>query len=289
MTAVMVPALCDGLKGMEANWRYGMSGRGEKAIPVITVAHAQNRKTEAGIEFTASQYRKIRARLEALSGAPVTDAAIAGAVGVYNERRAAMRRFTRAALEHPGLVKPSLRNAVFKSSYFMEVKAHAALVLELTELLECEPKAAFEGPRLVTTGIAADNSGLLKILDDSGVAVVDDEVTHESLRFRTDVPVTEDPIVGLARQIGDIEGCSVLFDPGKRRGTMLAELVQNSGADGVLMILTKFCDPEEYDAVPIRRMLDQAGIPCLQVEIDQQSPNNEQARTALEAFCEAIG
>jgi benzoyl-CoA reductase/2-hydroxyglutaryl-CoA dehydratase subunit BcrC/BadD/HgdB len=154
--------------------------------------------------------------------------------------------------------------------------------------MEKSPVKPFKGPRIVTSGIVADNSGLLKILDDCGITVASDEVTHESLRFRTDVPVTGDPFVGMARQIGEIEGCSVLFDPGKVRGTMLIDLVKQSKADGVLFVQTKFCDPEEYDYVPIKRMLDKAGIRSLQVEIDQQTSNSEQARTAVETFCEII-
>jgi benzoyl-CoA reductase/2-hydroxyglutaryl-CoA dehydratase subunit BcrC/BadD/HgdB len=199
-----------------------------------------------------------------------------------------MRRFTEVSGRHPGLLTPSARNAVFKSSYFLDVREHEEKVRELTDLIEKTPAGSFSGPRLVTSGIIADAPGLLKILDDCGAAVVDDEVTHESLRFRADVPVTGDPIVGLAQQLGEIEGCPVLYDPGKYRGTMLIELVRKSGADGVLFVQTKFCDPEEYDYVPLKRMLDKEGIRHLQVETDMQTSNYEQARTAIETFCEIV-
>ncbi len=283
LTAVMVPALCDGLKGMDGNWRHGVAH-----IPVIPVAHAQNRKIDAGVAFTASQYRKIKKQLEELSGQTVSDEAVAASIAVYNERRAVMRHFIDAVSKRPGLLKPSQRSAVFKSSFFMEATEHASKVRELTSLLEQQPEFTFRGPKLVTSGITADHSGLMDILDNAGVAVVDDEVTTESLRFRADVPVTSDPINGLAQHIGNIEGCSVLFDPGKKRGAILIDLVRERGADGVLLVQTKFCDPEEYDYVPLKRMLDKAHIRILQVEIDLQTTNNEQARTAVEAFCESI-
>jgi benzoyl-CoA reductase/2-hydroxyglutaryl-CoA dehydratase subunit BcrC/BadD/HgdB len=283
LSAVMIPILCDSLKGMDANWRYGVSN-----IPVIPVAHAQNRKTPAGVEFTASQYRKIAVRLGELSGRVLSNSDITEAIRVYNERRAAMRRFAEVLRQRSGLFKPSERNAVFKSSYFMDVREHMALVVELTALMEKIPETSFDGSKLVTSGIIADASGLLKILDDCGIAIVDDEVTHESIRFGNDVPVNDDPIVGLARQIGAVEGCPVLFDPGKNRGKMLIRLVRECGANGVLFVQTKFCDPEEFDYVPLRRMLDKEGIRYIQVETDQQTSNFEQARTAIETFCEII-
>jgi benzoyl-CoA reductase/2-hydroxyglutaryl-CoA dehydratase subunit BcrC/BadD/HgdB len=283
LSAVMIPILCDSLKGMDGNWRYAV-----KTVPVIPIAHAQNRKTPAGVEFTASQYRKARRFLEELSEKIITDEAVSDAVRVYNERRAVMRRFIKVCRKQPGMLSPSDRNAVFKSSYFMDVREHMAKVLELTELMERMPVKPFTGAKIVTSGIIADNTALLKILDDCGIAIVDDEVTHESLRFRTDVPVTDDPIIGMARQIGEIEGCSVLYDPGKTRGKLLIELARKSNADGILLVQTKFCDPEEYDFVPIKCMLDNAGMRSLQVEIDQQASNTGQARTAVETFCEII-
>ncbi len=283
LSAVMIPILCDSLKGMDGNWRYGVPN-----VPVIPVAHAQNRKTEAGVAFTASQYRKIINQLENLSDIEITDAAIANAVRVYNERRAVMRHFIDIAADRPGLLSPSARNAVFKSSCFMDVNEHMVKVAELTDLMEKTSVPVFKRPKIVISGIIADHPGLLKILDDIGVAVVDDQVTHESLRFRTDVPVTADPVIGMAQQISNIEGCSILFDPGKNRGTMLIDLARKCKADGVLLVLTKFCDPEEYDYVPIKRMLDRANIPVIKVEVDQQARDNEQIRTALETFCEIL-
>lgn len=280
LTAVMIPILCDSLKGMEANWRYGV-----KTVPVIDVAHAQNRMTPAGIEFTASQYRKIRTQLEELSGNAISDEAIAKSVTVYNRHRTVMRHFLDTAAH---MLKPSQRNAVIKSSYFMDIAEHTDRVIALLTALEKLPPAAPTGPRIVTTGIIADSTGLLKLLDEMNISIAADQVTHESLRFRADVPVTGDPIVGLAQYIGAIEGCSVLYDPGKRRGTMLAELAKEKNADGVLFVQTKFCDPEEYDYVPIKRMLDAAGIRSLLVEVDQQTASYEQTRTALETFCELL-
>ena len=100
--------------------------------------------------------------------------------------------------------------------------------------------------------------------------------------------MNNDPVLGMAKRFEELEGCSVLFDPGKQRGKELVELAQNAKADGILWVMTKFCDPEEYDYVPVKRMIDAAGIPLLTVEVDQQMVNYEQARSAVEAFAEML-
>ena len=283
LSAVMVPICCDSLKGFGANWKYGVG-----KIPVIDAAWAENRKTAAGVEFTRAQFRKILAQLEEIAGQSVSDEQIAAAVAVYNENRAVLREFSAAAAKHPEAVSPAERCAVIKAGYFMDRAEHTKRVRALTAALCTLPEREWKGLRVVTTGILADSPALLQILADNAIAVADDQIAQESGFYRTDTPETADPVEGMAQRLGLLEGCSVLFDPGKQRGRELVRLAQEAKADGILWIMTKFCDPEEYDYVPVKRMADAAGVPLLAVEVDQQMVNYEQARSAVEAFAEML-
>ena len=283
LSAVMVPICCDSLKSMGTNWEHGVSN-----IPVINVAYAQNRKIAAGDEFTASQYRKIRAQLEELAGRGISDADIAAAVAVYNENRAARSAFSDAAGRHPDLVGARARSYALKCGYFTDRREHTALLRELTAALEAAPACEKSFVPVVTTGIIADCPELLEILENNSLAIVGDQVAHESVGC-CPTPVTDEPVLGLAQRIGKIEGSSVLFDPGKQRGRELVRLVREKGARGVIWVMTKFCDPEEFDLVPVKRMLDEAGIPLVTVELDQQMTSFGQAASAIEAFAEMIG
>ena len=283
LSAVMVPICCDSLKGFGANWKYGVG-----TIPVIDVAYAENRKLAAGAEFTRSQFRKILGQLEEIAGHTVSDEDIADAVTVYNGNRSALRAFSAAAAKHPEALSPADRCAAIKAGYFMDRAEHTVQLKALTAALEALPESSWKGLRVVTTGILADSPALLQILQDNAISVVDDQIAQESGFFRTDTPVTADPVEGMAQRLGLIEGCSVLFDPGKQRGKELVQLSKDAKADGILWVMTKFCDPEEYDYVPVKRMADAAGIPLLAVEVDQQMVNYEQARSAVEAFSEML-
>lgn len=283
LSAVMVPLCCDSLKCFGPNWKYGVG-----SVPVIDVAWAQNRKTEAGEEFTRARFRKVLGRLEEIAGKSVSDGEITEAVAVYNDNRAALRAFSAAAAAHPEAVSPAARCAAMKAGYFMDRAVHTAKLRALTEALNALPERPWKGLRVVTTGILADSPALLDIMAEQGIAIADDQVAQESGFFRTDTPVTADPVTGMARRLGLLEGCSVLFDPGKARGRELVRLAKAAGADGVVWIMTKFCDPEEFDHVPVKRMLEEAGIPLLTVEADQQAASYERARSAIEAFAEML-
>ena len=283
MTAIIIPKLCDSLKCMGANWERAVPG-----IPVINLAHAQNRKINAGVEFTSSQYRLVVGELARLGGKAASDKDISDAVELINKRRVALRLFTQLAAAHPETVTPKERNDVIKSSYFMEASRYIPMLQELNDILKTCPGTKWDGPRIVTTGIIFDSPALLDILKENSIMIAADQVLHESVSFSENVCAMDDPVTGLANRMAAIEGASVLYDPGKQRAKELLSLVRKVSADGVIFVLTKFCDPEEYDYVPVKKLLDENGVPCLLVEADRQSMGYEQARTAIETFADIL-
>ena len=283
LSAVMIPLTCDTLKGMGANWRYGV-----KNIPVIDVAYAQNRTIPAGEEFTESQFKKIRGQVEEIAGVKISDKALAEANKIYNANRKECLRFTELAASHPQTVSLTDRAMVLKARYFMERDAHTALLKAVNDALAALPEEPVKGKKIVTTGIIADSPELLGILQDNGFVIAADQIVHESVDFRALADEGPGAIHAMAERLNAVKGTSVLFDPAKSRNTELAEIAKAAGADGVLWVLTKFCDPEEFDYVPAKKVLDEAGIPLLLIEVDQQMVNYGQIRTAIETFREML-
>lgn len=284
LSAMMIPVLCDTLKCMGQNWKAAVPD-----VPFIPVTHPQNRKMEAGVAFLASQYRKIAKELEAVGGAPITPESLRDAIKAHNAHRALMRDFAALCADRPGLISPTRRSAVIKSSFFMAKAEHGDLVAQLLAACRQEPEAPWEGRKILVTGIYADIPDVLRVFEDNKLAVVADEVAHESRQFRTDVPDADDPFEALARHLSVMEGCSVLYDPDKLRAQMIVDEARKSGADGVVFLLAKFCDPEEFDYPIVKKALDGAGIPSIMTEVDQQMRNYEQARTAIQTFADVLG
>jgi len=282
MKGVMIPVLCDSLKCMGQNFKVGVP-----QVEFLPVIHPQNRKIEAGQEFLRSQYQKLRNRLGEI-GEPVSDEKLADAIAVYNEHRRVMREFVETAAEYPDIISASARSTVIKSGFFMDKAEHSKLVDKLNGLCNMEFPKPWKGKKVVTTGILADSAALLRIFERNKIAIVGDDIAAESRSFRTDVPVTKDPIEGLALQFAEMEGCSVLFDPEKKRGELIAKLAKEHRADGVIVLMTKFCDPEEFDYPFLKKAFEEAKLPSMIVEIDRHMVNYSQAATAIEAFSEIL-
>ena len=107
LDGLITPTICDTLRPMSQNFRVAMEGK----LPCIFLAHPQNRRPAFGLQFTMDQYQHIKAELEKISGAPITDDALRNAIKVYNRSRAARREFVKLAGQHPDVVSAVSRSA----------------------------------------------------------------------------------------------------------------------------------------------------------------------------------
>ena len=69
---------------------------------------------------------------------------------------------------------------------------------------------------------------------------------------------------------------------------MLVKMCQETGAQGVISCMMKFCDPEEYDQPWYENDLRDAGYHTVAISIDQQVGSFEQIRTRVQSFCEML-
>lgn len=289
LDGVIMTTLCDTLRPMSQNIRVSMAKLGK--MPTIFLAHPQNRRPEYGIQYTISQYRNVKEQLEEIAGAKITDEALKNAIKVYNQSRSERRRFVKLAGEHPEAVSAVNRSAVLKASYFMLKDEYTEALKALNDELEALPKSDWKGVRIVTSGIICDNPDLLQILDDNQIAIAMDDVAHESRSFRTDAPEEGDPMRALAQQFADLDYSVLLYDEASaenRRAEHVADLVREYHAQGVVVFMQNFCDPEEMEYPSLRQELDKQNIRHIRLGIDHQMRDFGQAKTALQAFADVI-
>jgi len=282
LSAVIIPAICDTLRCMTQNWRFGVT-----SIPMIPIVYPQNRKHPASVEYLMSEFENVCTMLTTITGQMIKEKTLAETIEIYNAHNEAMREFSSVANEHLDVVTPVVRHTVMKSAWFFEKAEHTAIVKELTEALKALPAYEFKGKKVVLTGIACEPDKLLELFSEYNMAVVGDDLAQESRQYRTDAPLTGGgAFKRLALQWNLRTGCALIHEDGKPRGPMLVKMCQEAGATGVINSLMKFCDPEEYDQPYFEKDLREAGIPTLTFEIDQQDEGIEQVRTRLQTFSE---
>ncbi len=284
LSGMMVTTLCDTLKAFSQNWKAGVEG-----VPMIFVSHPQNRDTTFGREFALRSYEGVRDKVAECCGAVIDDESLSKAIKLYNEWRAAMREFVSLAATHPAEISVADRCAVINAGYYMDKAEHLELVKQLNAALSDAP-ASLEGyKKVVLVGIYEDIPALSQILDENKYAIVADDLAKESRAFAMEISEEGNPLAALANAFCDTKNDSLLFDPKKAHVSHVVDIAKQNDADGVVILLAKFCDPEEFEAPLVTNAVKAAGLPVITVEVDQQTETYEQARTQFETFAEIIG
>ena len=280
LSGYMTTALCDTQRAASQNWRAGVGN----SIPLIFVSQPQNRKADFGRTYAIESYKRVAHEVEECAHGIIDDENLGAAIALYNEWRSTMHEFVQLAGSHPAEVSAQARLAVIKAGYFMDKAEHLPLVRELNDALAVLPESTQGYKRIVLSGIFENVPAIPKMLDEMGSAVVADDLAKESRAFAMVVPEDEPPIEALADAWCALEGDSLLYDPEKLHVKKVVDLAKAADAQGVILLLVKFCDPEEFDAPLVKAACLEAGIPFLQIEIDQSTETYEQARTQLETF-----
>jgi benzoyl-CoA reductase/2-hydroxyglutaryl-CoA dehydratase subunit BcrC/BadD/HgdB len=280
-SAIVIPSLCDSLKAIGQNWKYAVPD-----IPFVPMTYPQNRKCKAALNFVKAGYNRVIRDLEVATGKKFSEPALGRSIKVYNEHNQAMRDVDACLALHPEVGAQS-RSDVFKSAWFMEKAEHTALVKQLLEALKAEKPGAARTP-VMTSGILCDSPNFLGLFDQMGYQIVADDVAAESRQYRTDCNTDASPFDELAYKFVRMDNCSVLYDPEKKRAGLIVKTAKERGAKGLVVALTKFCDPEEFDWPIIKKACDAAKLPALLIEVDRQMADFAQAKTALEAFKEVL-
>ena len=282
VSAIVIPSLCDSLKCLGQNWKYAV-----KDIPFIPMTYPQNRTNEIGKKFVKAGYERLIKELETETGAIFSEEALQKSINIYNEHNDAMRKVSDLLIKYPQ-VTASQRSDIFKSAYFIPKEEHTKLLNDLINKLKDINQIENKKIKIITSGILADNKNLLKILDDNNMQIVGDDIAHESRQYRIDSKSLEGSLDALSEKFCEMGNCSVLYDADKKRANFIVELAKRTGAQGIIIFLTKFCDPEEFDYIFIKRALDLVEIPNILVEVDRQMIDYEQAKTVIQTFRELV-
>lgn len=283
LSGVILSSMCDTLRPFTQNFRIAVP-----QLPFMFLAHPQSRKPEYGIKYTMTEYNRIKNQLEEIAGKEITDEKMYNAFKVYNESRVARREFIELAGKHSDVISAVSRSAVLKSAFFMLKDEHTVLLKELNEELKKMKEVSPKGAKVFTSGIIMDNPKLLQLFDEYGLVIVGDDVAQETRAIRVDIPMNEkNPLRALALQFANQDNDTILYDPTIfTRPLYVAEQAKKAGADGVIIGMMQFCDPEEIEYPSLRKALEEAGIPHVKFGYDQQIVDFGQARTSLQAFSE---
>lgn len=164
----------------------------------------------------------------------------------------------------------------------------------LEEVRNREPEDKEYRARLAVVGSEVDDSGLIKLIEETGAYVCVDRFCFGSLPGRMPIEINddEDALTQVCRHYVYNTHCPRQFNMEKVYGrkAYVAELAKEYNADGIIYEQVKFCDPWAYERLMGSTMLrDDYGYPVLSVDRPYNIASSVgQMRTRIQAFVESI-
>jgi benzoyl-CoA reductase/2-hydroxyglutaryl-CoA dehydratase subunit BcrC/BadD/HgdB len=263
--------------------------------PVIVLEVPQSAKGEAQKAYWRSEVARCKIEIEKRLGVSITDEKMKAAIKELNEQRALMRELAHlntaipAPLSGLDLLKVMwARNFTFDRTAFNQQLRD--LITELKAMMVkgegAMPKTA---KRIIVTGVPTGVGAekVLKIIEESGAAIVYIENCSGMKQYLHDVATTGSPIDAIADKYLETP-CSCM-SPNTGRLELLAKLAKEYHADGVIDITWVGCHTYNVESRILKDYLAKHGdVPLLQIETDYSQGDAGQIKTRVEAFLEMI-
>ena len=164
----------------------------------------------------------------------------------------------------------------------------------LEELKTREPEDKEYRARIAVVGSEVDDSGFIKLIEETGAYVCADRFCFGSLPGRMEIELNdeEDALTQVCRHYVYNGHCPRMFNMEKVYGrkAYVNDIAKEYGADGIIYQQIKFCDPWAYERLLGSTMLrEDYGYPVLSVDRPYNiSSSVGQMRTRVQAFVESI-
>jgi len=274
---------CDTMQNVADLWR-----RNRPETPTIIISAPTLTEGPAARRYFRRELERVRARLEELAG-PVSGEQIRASMCLYARHREVMQRLYALRRAHPEKLSAQQMLAVVLAAFLMRREDHLAHLEKLVKSLESLKNApAPPSARVLVAGSVCQNLAFIEMIEAAGCTVVDDDLCMGSRSFSMPEAEKGEPLEMLSQMYLARTPCPAFHKPGFDPGQHILRKAREANADGVIFLLTKFCDPWLFDQVHINRVLEKAGIPALTLEIEQHLPPSEQMRTRAQAFAELL-
>ena len=288
LEGVLFVHTCDTMQCAADIWR--MAGPHFKVVnfSLPTVLSAAGARS-----YLLGELQHLQATLQNLFGPAIAQEALWASIAAYDEQRRLLTRL----YERRDQFRAEELWPLTQAAMVMPVEEHNALLQTVLQSGGESWPLARSGPGIVLTGAILDDITIPRLIEELGAQVVGDDLCTGSRFFEELVakPVDDpgqhergDPLAALADRYLRRPPCPAKHDAAHPRAERLLALVQESGAQGVVFVLTKFCDPHAFDYVALTSALAAAGVPHLLLETDITVPVG-QLRTRLQAFLEMLG
>ena len=232
-----------------------------------------------------------RSELAKFADRTISDADLARSIDIYDTNRRLMRTVFENRRSGDAALTSAQLQVLVKSSMIMDKEEHSELLSQVIASLNFVPRNDRIRVHLSGHFCHAPKPELLELIEDCGAIVVDDDLFHGTRYVSTDVGATGNPLEALASvylRRNTAVPCPTRVQHEVDWDRFLVDSVDASGAQGVIVLMAKFCEPHMLFYPELRKALEARSIPLLLIETEHEGLPMESIRTRVEALVERI-
>ncbi len=239
---------------------------------------------------TRKTFAQLWKELEDLTGESLDPDKVHASIRLFNKNRALIRKLY--ALRRTGQAPLTGRQMqmIVKSSMVMDKAAHTELLEQLVAKIDSRPVSDARVKVYLSGHLChAPKPEILDMIEDCGAVVVDDDLYHGWRYIHADVAETGDPVEALSNWYIEKNRklpCPTRSIQGMDWEDYLLKAVDGSGAQGLVILMAKFCEPHMYFYPEIKEAFERHGIPHLLIETEHEEMPIEALKTRVETFVE---
>jgi len=233
----------------------------------------------------------LKERLEETLGCTIGDQEMHKSIKIFNKSRQLMRKLYDLRVSGQLVISSFDVQAIVKSSMIMDREEHTQLLEEFLTEISASASVPEDKIPLYLSGhmCHAPKPELLKVIEDCGGIIVADDLYTGYRYISTDMDESGDPLDVMTNWYLDRNKkvpCPTRSARQYDWDDFLVNAVKTSGAQGVVILMVKFCEPHLYYYPDIKTKFEQSSIPYLMIETEHESMPVEGLKTRLETFME---
>jgi bcr-type benzoyl-CoA reductase subunit C len=238
--------------------------------------------------YAMAEFGVLVEKLESATGKEFSAERLSRSMAVYGDTRSLMRQvYLLKARGFP--VRYSDIHSMNLCGQVLPVEILVPRLKDYISTVEYGTIGSGRGKRLLLSGSVIDETSLFEFVEDGGAEIVADDTCLGWRVLREEMPEGE-PLEALVTYYLTRPPCASRADfPARKR--YLLETLEEFDVDAALFVHQKFCDPHLSDHPFLKGILDEAGIPSMQLELDVEGFAGQvtgQVRTRIEGFLEML-
>lgn len=253
--------------------------------PVFSLVFPADSATPGALESLLDRFEALAEWAEGVAGRRVRDGALDKAIRRENGRRRLFRLLERRMAETPGLYTAAEYGTLARAGMILPASVHGEVLrAALGRSGASQPAGRM---KVFLSGIMAPRP-VVDCLDAAGAAVVGDDLALGHRHYAGDADESGDPLLSLARRHLLREPCPALHCAGRSRIEHLFARVAACGADRIVLLRMRRCEPEGGDVPEIAEEARRRRIPFLCLDVDLAMEGDANLRVRIEGFLERI-